>query len=80
MALLEADFGKAIQGFVSAWRVSSIGLDKVGSEDEDGKRNGWDDVQVEEKVSFFCLEIISNYRSLIMFAISTIERMERRNG
>ena len=49
MALLEVDFAKGIEGFVSAWWVSSIGVDKYSG---DGGRHGdWDDVRVAEKVS-----------------------------
>jgi hypothetical protein len=48
MALPEADFEKAIEGVVSAWRVSTVGVDEsVGS----GEQRGWDDVQIMEKVS-----------------------------
>lgn len=51
MALLEVDFQKAIEGFVSAWRVSLIGLDGIGSGGSQGEQRDWDDVQVAEKVS-----------------------------
>lgn len=44
----EADFKKAIEEFLSAWRVSSVGVNEsIGSEEQ----RGWDDVQVMEKVS-----------------------------
>lgn len=51
MALLEADFEKAIEGFGSAWRVSSVGVDEsIGSEGGREEQRDWDDVQVVEKV------------------------------
>jgi len=52
MSLLEADFAKAIECFVSTWQVSSIEHKKIESEDEHyEKQSDWDDVQVTEKVS-----------------------------
>jgi hypothetical protein len=51
MALLEVDFVKAIEGFASVWRSSSTELEKIGDEYEHKKQNGWDDVQVADKVS-----------------------------
>ena len=50
MALLEVDFAKAIDGFASAWRVSSIEPKKNESEEGHEKHGSWDDVQVSEKV------------------------------
>jgi hypothetical protein len=50
MSLLEADFAKAIECFVSTWRVSSIEHKKIESVDEHEKQSDWDDVQVVEKV------------------------------
>jgi hypothetical protein len=49
MALIETDFVKAIESFVSAWRVPSIELKNIESEGHK-KQSGWDDVQVAEKV------------------------------
>jgi hypothetical protein len=51
MALLEADFEKAIEGFGSAWRVSSVGVDDIiRSGEQHREQRDWDDVQVVEKV------------------------------
>jgi hypothetical protein len=50
MSLLETDFVKAIESFVSAWRVPSIELKNIESEEGHEKQSGWDDVQVAEKV------------------------------
>jgi hypothetical protein len=50
MSLLETDFVKAIESFVSAWRVSSIELRSIESEGGHEKQSGWDDVHVAEKV------------------------------
>jgi hypothetical protein len=50
MALLEADFEKAIQGFVSAWRVASIELDETERGEVHREQSDWDNVQVAEKV------------------------------
>jgi hypothetical protein len=50
MALAEADFAKAIESFVSTWRVSSIELNNIESEEGHEKQSDWDDVQVAEKV------------------------------
>jgi len=50
MSLLEADFAKAIECFVSTWRVPSIEHKKIESEDEHEKQSDWNDVQVVEKV------------------------------
>jgi len=51
MALLEADFAKAIEGFVSAWRISSIELNSIKGEEHNREQGNWDDVQVADKVS-----------------------------
>lgn len=51
MSLLEADFAKAIEYFVSTWRVSSIEHKKAESEEEHEKQSDWDDVLIIEKVS-----------------------------
>jgi hypothetical protein len=51
MALLEADFEKAIQGFVSAWRVSSAGTHKIESRGVHREQRNWEDVQVAARVS-----------------------------
>jgi hypothetical protein len=52
MSLLEAEFAKAIEYFVSTWRVSSIECKNIESEDEHEKQSDWDDVQVVEKVRY----------------------------
>jgi hypothetical protein len=51
MSLLEAEFAKTIEYFVSTWQASSIEHKKIESEDEHyEKQSDWDGVQVMEKV------------------------------
>jgi hypothetical protein len=46
MALLEADFEMATEGFGSAWRVSSVGVDDIiRSGEQHGEQRDWDDVE-----------------------------------
>jgi hypothetical protein len=56
MSLLEAEFAKAIECFVSTWRFSSIEHKKIESDDEHEKQSDWDDVQVVEKVRYDTFE------------------------